>query len=129
LLITWRRASPAELARAVQLGGEHRHHLVAVDDLAALVDEDGAVGVAVERDPDVRAVRADRGLRAPGMERAAAAVDVLGRRVDAERDHLGAELLEHLGRDAVRGAVAAVDHDREPSSVRWRGNVFFTKTL
>ena len=38
-----------------QLCGDHRHDLVAVDDVAALVDNHDAVGVAVERDADVGA--------------------------------------------------------------------------
>ena len=49
----------------MQLGGEDREDLVAVDDVAALVDEDAAVGVAVERDADVRA-GADRRLEMAG---------------------------------------------------------------
>ena len=35
--------------------------LVAVDDVAAGVDRDQPVGVAVEGEPDVRAARRDRG--------------------------------------------------------------------
>ena len=35
--------------------GDHREQLVAVDHMAALVDDDDAVGVAVERDADVGA--------------------------------------------------------------------------
>ena len=49
---------------AVQLDAEHRQHLVAVDHLAALVDEDDAIGVAVERHADVRAARRARAPRA-----------------------------------------------------------------
>ena len=47
-------------------------HRVAVDDLALLVDEDGAVGVAVERDAEVRAVaRARAAWSVSRVERAA----------------------------------------------------------
>ena len=38
-------------------------------------------------------------------------VDVEAVRLDAEREHLRAELPQRLGRDAVGGAVGAVDHD------------------
>ncbi len=76
---------PLQLAARVQLGGEHRQDLVAVDDVAVLVDEDGAVGVAVERDADVRAARADGRLQRSRVERAAVAVDVLAVGLDAER--------------------------------------------
>ena len=33
--------------------GDHRQELVAVDEMAALVDDDHAIGVAVERDADI----------------------------------------------------------------------------
>ena len=35
--------------------GDHRHQLIAVDHAALLVDDDHAVGVAVERDADIGA--------------------------------------------------------------------------
>ena len=45
----------ASLPRACQALGDDGHDLVAVDDLALLVDDDDAIGVAVERDADVGA--------------------------------------------------------------------------
>ena len=53
-----RRDQPAARAagpRRAQPLRDQRHHLVAVDDLALLVDDDQPVGVAVERDADVGA--------------------------------------------------------------------------
>ena len=103
-----------ELAVGVQLGGEHRHHLVPVHHLAPLVDTDGPVGIPVERYADVGAVPPDGVLQRLGMERPAVPVDVLAVGIDAERDHPGAELLQDLGGHFVRGTVAAIDGDREP---------------
>src|SRR5581483_5799419 len=71
------------------------------------------VGVAVERDADVRAELADARLQALWVERAAAAVDVLAVGLAGERVDARAELLDDLGRDAVAGAVRCVDHDAE----------------
>ena len=39
--------------------GDDRHHLIAVDQMALLVDHDHPVGVAVERDADIRPHLAD----------------------------------------------------------------------
>ena len=44
---------------------DHRQQLVAVDDVAALVDDEHAVGVAVERDADIGAHLAHLAGRAP----------------------------------------------------------------
>ena len=99
--------------------------------LAALVDEDAAVGVAVERDADVGALLDDGALQRAGCSRAAVAVDVLAVGLDSRCAMTRrAELVEHLGRDPVRGAVArSRSTTRRPSSVSSRGKVFFTKTL
>ena len=43
--------------------------------------------------------------------------------VHADRYHIGAELVEYVRRDVVRGAVRAVDDDLETSQVELRGNV------
>ena len=53
----------AKLAATLQVQGDKRHHLVAVDDPALLVDDDEAIGVAIQRDADVRAACDDRFLQ------------------------------------------------------------------
>ena len=42
-------------ALPLQLPGAHQQHRVAVDDAPSVIDEDGAVAVAVERDPQIAA--------------------------------------------------------------------------
>ena len=107
-------ASPLSSPRALQAERDQRHQLVAVDQLALLVDDDQPVGVAVEREADVGAARDHRFLEQLRMGRAAVVVDVEAVGRDAERDHLGAQLPQRLGRDVVGGAVGAIDHDLEP---------------
>ena len=102
-----------ELAARLQPQSDQRHQLVAVDQLPLLVDNDQAVRVTVERQADIRAARDNRFLHQPRMGRAAVVVDVetVGR--DAERDHLGAELPQRVGRDMIGGAVCAIDDHLE----------------
>ena len=45
---------------------DHGHQLVAVNDLALLVDDDDAVGVAIERDADIGAHFLDLGAQRIG---------------------------------------------------------------
>ena len=103
-----RLGEPAVLHPALR---DHGEQLVAVDQVALLVDDHDAVGVAVERDADVGAHLAHLAGERLGRGRAAILVDVEAVRLDAEREHLGAELPQRRGRDAVGGAVGAVDHD------------------
>ncbi len=56
-----------------------RHHDVAVDLVAAVVDDDDAVGVSVERDAEVRAVAAHLARAVVGVKRARLVIDVLAR--------------------------------------------------
>ena len=64
-----------EVAAALQAERDQRHELIAVDHLPLLIDNDQAIGVAIEREADVRAVLAtvSEQLR---VRRAAAVVDV-----------------------------------------------------
>ena len=104
-----RRAwQPAFVAPAL---GDHRHHLVAVNQMAFLVDDDHPVGVAVERNADIRPHFAHLALQAPRRGRADLEIDVEPVRLDPDLDHLGAELPQRLGRDLVGGAIGAVDDD------------------
>src|SRR3954462_4720783 len=100
-----------------QVEPEPREDLVAVDRLSALVDREHPVAVAVEGDAEIEAAGAN-GVRQQGeVGRAAADVDVRPIRLVADRDDLGAELLERLRREACVGAVRAVDPDAEAAEV------------
>ena len=90
---------------------DDRHQLVAVDEVALLVDDHDPVGVAVERDADVGAHLAHLGGESGRRGRADLAVDVEAVGLDADRDHLGAEFPQRLRRDLVGGAVGAIDDD------------------
>ena len=83
-----RRSRVPQPARRLQLPGAQQHDRVAVDDPAAVVDEDGAVAVAVERDAQVGSPRSTTASRQRlGMGRAAVEVDVapVGRAPDRRR--------------------------------------------
>ena len=99
----------ASLPRRCQLSAITRHDLVAVDDAALLVDDHDAVGVAVERDADVGAHLAHLGAQRLRRGGAALLVDVAAVGLDADLDHLGAQLPQRLGRHLVAGAVGAID--------------------
>ena len=90
---------------------EHGDDLVTVHLLAALVDREHAVAVAVEGDAEVAAARRARPAQQREVGGAAAVVDVRGRRARADRVHVGAEPLERGGRDRRVRAVGAVQHD------------------
>ena len=95
--------------------GRERHQLVAVDDLAVTGHREHAIAVAVEREAGV--VPVDRGGKALDVGRAGVAIDVAPVGLDRERVHLGAEPAEDLRRDAVGGAVRAVEQDPAPVQV------------
>ena len=98
------------------LGHRQRQHgedLVAVDDLPRVVDGQAAVGVAVEGDAGVGAVRDDGGLQRPEVGRAAPVVDVEAVGVGTDRDDLGPRAAQRHRAGHVGGAVRAVDDDLE----------------
>ena len=84
------------------------------------VDGQAAVGVAVVRDAQVGAVRADGVAQRAEVGGPDAVVDVEPVRLGVQRDDLGAGPAVRLGGDDRRGAVGAVDHDPQPGE-RARG--------
>src|SRR5262245_16051275 len=65
-----------EAALALQLAAAHQEHCISIYDLAALVDENGAIAVAVERHAD-GALGLDDDFRQPlRMRRPATEIDV-----------------------------------------------------
>ena len=91
--------------------GDHRHGLIAVDDVALLVDDDHAVGVAVERDADVGPHLAHLARQRLRRGRSDVLVDVIAAGLDADLDDFRAKLPQRLGRHLVGRAVGAVDDD------------------
>jgi hypothetical protein len=72
------------------LHGDERHELVAIQDLAMLVGDDETVGVAVERDAQIGAMRHDLPLHRRRGGGAAIAIDVEAVGIDTDRDDVGA---------------------------------------
>ena len=93
---------------------EHGDDLVAVDEGSVLVDGEHPIAVSVEGDPEVESLLDHRALQERGVGRPAADVDVGAVGLDADRDDLGATLLERLRRNPGVGAVRAVDDDPQP---------------
>ena len=103
---------------ALQLSAAHQQHRVAVDDLTAMVDEDRAIAVAVERDAHLAAALRHRAREPLRMRRSAAEIDVAAVRFVADDDRLDAEAREQPRRHRRRRAVRAVDRQHEPFQAR-----------
>ena len=97
--------------------------------VAVLVDDDHAVGVAVERDADIGAQLLHLLAQGLGMRRAALVVDVEAVRLVVDGDDLGAQLPQRVGRHLVGGAVGAIDHDAQAASDMERGSVRLANSM
>src|SRR5262245_3082561 len=100
------REPPALLPRL----GNHRHELVAVDDVALLVHDHDAVSIAVEGDADIGAHLVDLADQVVRRGRTAIPVDVEAVGFDANPDDFGAEFPQRLGRHFVGCPIGAIDH-------------------
>ncbi len=108
-------AGEAPGALEVQRG--ERHQLVAVHDLPGAVHGEHAVAVAVEGEADGVAAREHVARELAHVGGAAAGVDVAPVGVLRDHRHVRAEAPEDLRRDAVGGAVGAVQQHVEPVEV------------
>ena len=88
-----------------------RHEHIAVDDGALLIDDDHAIGVAVEGHADRGAARFHLGHDMLGVQGAGVAVDVAAVGPTSDGVHVRTELGKHRGRHSVRRAVGGIDHD------------------
>ena len=93
--------------------GDHGEQLITVDQMAMLVGDQHAVGIAVERDADIGSHLAHLAAERFRRRRPAIVIDVEAVGFDADRHHVGAEFPECVGRNAVCGAVGAVDDDAQ----------------
>ena len=105
--------SLGERALLVAVDGADGDDLIAVDEATLGIDGEHPVGVTVEGQPEVGAVRQDRRLQVLGVGGAAVLVDVDAVGLDVDRHDDRAERLEHPGRQLRRGTVGAVEHDLE----------------
>src|SRR5919197_1997277 len=96
---------------------QDREDLVAVDDLAARVDREHPVAVAVERDPEVGPGARNSLLQGSEVRGAVADVDVRAVGVRPNGGDLGAELLERRWGDAGVRAVRAVDDHLQAAEI------------
>ncbi len=104
-----------QLARGDERG-EHRR----ADDLAALVDDEAAVGVAVEGQPDVGAELDDLRLqvrRVGRVDRVRLVVREAAVELEVQRRHLERQALEDGRHGVPAHAVARVNNDRERPDV------------
>ena len=110
-------------------GDADRVILVAIDHMAALVDQDHAIGIAVEGDAYIGAhlpyLAAERFRRG----RSAFLVDVETVGFDTHRNHIGAELPQRFRDHFVGRAVGAVDHDAQAVKRESRGSVRLANSI
>ena len=102
--------------------GQERRHEVARDELAAAVDEEAAVGVAVPGDADVGALADDfRRDVLPVLLDQRIRLVVRERPVDLEAEprHRAGEPIEQQRRHQAGHAAAGVEHDLERLDDRW----------
>ena len=95
--------------RAVPEAGDGRQDLVAIDDLAQLIDQGQPVGVAVQGNAQIGTAFSHQLGQASGRGGAARMIYVESIGADAGGHHLSAELPQHGGRDLVGSAMGAID--------------------
>ena len=87
----------------------HRHQLVAIDQPAVLINDDHAVGVAIQRNADVRPQFPHLLRQRFRRGRADVAVDVHAVRLDAQGKDFRAQFPQRFRRHLVGRAIGAVD--------------------
>ena len=90
--------------------GDQRKHLVAVDQLAAFVAQNHAVGVAIQRHAEIGAMRQHLAAQMLRMRAAALAIDVGAVWRNADRYDFGTEFAQHRGRHAIGRTMRAIHH-------------------
>jgi len=96
-------------AGAQKIDGGDRKNFVSIDNLAVFVAEQDAIGVAIVRDADIRAVLLDEALDFLRMRAAALRVDVHAVRLVVRNDDLRPELAQNARRRFVSSAVGHID--------------------
>src|SRR6266513_1920201 len=91
--------------------GDSVEQLVAVIRTPGSVDDQDAVAVAVQCNSQVGSLIFHLGDQGLGRGGAKSLIDIETVGPDADRDDVGAQLMEHVGRDVVGRAMRAVDDD------------------
>ena len=94
--------------------GEQRGHEVAGDELARVVDEEAAIGVAVERDPEIGALLeglADDELAVLGQQRVRLVVRERAVGLEVAANGVDGKSFEHRRQHRSGHPVRRVDHD------------------
>ena len=91
--------------------GDQRQYLVSIHDVSIFVGDNQPVGVAIQRDSDMRAV--PHHLRAQEIRHrgAAAPVDVEAVRGHADRHDCRAKFPQHRGCDSIGSAIGTIEDD------------------
>jgi len=93
--------------------GRNSHDFVAIHEVAVLVTEQDAIGVAIVRDADLGLAFADEFLDLLGVGAAAVGIDVGAARVVVDHHEVGTEFAQDAGAGFVGRAVAAIEGDAE----------------
>ena len=88
-----------------------------------LIDEQRAVGIAIEGRAKIGALKNNAVLQTFEVERAAIAVDVAAIRLDINCNDSSTETVEEFWGQFIRGAVGAVDDHREISNRKIMSNI------
>ena len=102
-----------QTATAVPTLTDHCHQLIAINNLAVLIDDDNAVGIAVQCNPDICPDFLYFFNEGVGRSRAAIEIDVTTVRLNTDFDHIRAQLPQCGRRDTVSGPICAIDHNAQ----------------
>src|SRR5690606_16322382 len=98
----------------IPLGTIHREdkqYLVTVHQFTAIIHHQYAICVAVEGNTQVSLLGDNTLLQRLRMGAATIVVDVHAIRLVCDSNYLSTQLLEHIRRDVVTGAIGAIDHN------------------
>jgi hypothetical protein len=102
---------PGQLAAPVQVERQDQEHGIAIDDAAAMVDEDGPIAVSIKRNTELTRVGRHRRGQHRGVRRSAREIDVAPIRFVAEGNRDEPQRLEQRHRGRGRRAVGHIHGD------------------
>jgi hypothetical protein len=102
-----------QLVLGFEVTRDGQENTIAVDDFSRFANEEGAVGITVESNAELGALRQHSFLQTIEMERTAAGVDVAAIGRDAHRDDVCAKRMKEFGAEFEGGAIGTVKNDAE----------------